>query len=349
MMRSSKIDKEVLRTCASRCAEFLYDMHGVLESTPTCSMHDIIREVESLLRVFVMLLKGTYTKCTLPRPRTSKHFGTAIIELGVTLQILRMACKAFSLAHVSLSGASASAKVAVVHSAIDLNLVAENLDTIRTYLDHLLGIYGEKDATWWFQYLADFRTSAENISTAARASGDITTWMAAVDKETQELGPTVSPMGMDEAEHERECSSPTETQNVRGKNDLIKLERYLLELKEHIEILRSFVEIFEQVPLSKASQAAAISNDDWQASESTAVSEDSAASRAVLIRDIKMREAELARMYEKLAIARAKCKASTGRWDRMTSRISTQRWVPIGGMKMKIDKNRTWIGARERN
>lgn len=340
IMGTSKIDKEALRTCASRCAEFLYDTHGVLESTPTCSMHDIIRNVEALLRVFVMLLKGTYIKCTLPRPRISKHFGTALTELGATLQILRMACKAFSLAHVNISGASARAKAAVVHSAIDLKFVAENFDTVRTYLDHLLGIYGENDAKWWFQYLAVFRTSAENITTAARASGDILGWMAVMDEEAQQLGPKVSPMGMDKAEHERGCSSPAESQNVWDGDDLVKLKRYSLEIKAHIIALRILMDFLEQERPRNASQAAATRDDDWRDSESAAVSEDSAASRTLLIRSIEMMEAELALMYEKSAIARAEYKATTGRLERMTSRISIQRWVLIGGMKMKMDKYR---------
>lgn len=348
IMRTSKINKELLRICASRCAEFLYDMHGVLKSTPTCSMHDIVRDVEALLRVFVMLLKGTYTKCTLPRPRVSKHFDNALIELGVSLQILRIACKAFSFVHVNVSGATpASAKAAVVHSAIDLKLVAENIDTIRTYLDRLLGIYGDEDAQWWFQYLAVFRTSAETILKAARASGDVTRWMAVMDEEAQRLGPTVSPMGMNKAEQEREHSSPTETQNIRNDNDIISLERYLLELKEHTEALRIFRETFEQVPPSKASQPATTSNDDWRDSEIAGRCEDSAASRALLIRNIEMREAELFLMYEQLAIAENKA-TTKRRWERMSTRISNQRWEPIGGMKMEIIKCRSWTEARGR-
>lgn len=267
-MRSSKIDKDVVRTCASRCAEFLYDMHAVLESTPTCSMHDIVRGVEALLRVFVMLLKGIYIKCTLPRPRTSRHFSTALLELGDAVQKLRVACKAFGLAHVNLPGASATAKAAVVHSAIDLKVIAENFDTIRSYLDHLLGLYGDNDAKWWFEYLAVFKTCAENISTAARASGDITTWMAAVEEEPQQLGLTASSMVADGAVHERTCTNPAVTQNTWENNDPIKLRRHILELKEFIE-------------------------EDMRDSKSTAVSEDSAASRALLIRDIEMMEGEL--------------------------------------------------------
>lgn len=313
-------------------------------------MHNIVHEVEALLSIFVMLSKGTYTKCTPPRPRTANRLRSALVEVGDTLQILRIACKPFNLAHGNNFDGSASAEAAVVSAAIDLSLVAENLDTIRDHLDHLLGVHGDNDAKFWFQYLAVFRTAAENISTAARTSGDIAGWMAAADEEPRGLGLTASssPIGTDETENERECGSLTETETILDDDDQAHLVRYYLMLKAHIKRMRTYTAALAEVMPSNSHQAAATSDDNWRSSVSTAASVDSATCLTLLQRDIEAMEAEIVLIGEKSAIAEAEYIATTPRWERIISRICVQPWVLMDRMKWKIDKFRIRMGTRER-
>lgn len=323
-------------------------------------MHKIIQEVEALLPIFVMLFKGTYAKCTPPRPRTAAHFRSALVEVGDTLQLLRTACKPSSLAHLDATNidGSASAEAVVVHSAIDLNLVAENLDTIRDYIDHLLGIHGENDAKYWFQYLAVFRTAAENITTAARISGNTLDRMAAVDEEPRGRSlttPAASPplIGTDDTGHERDHSSLTETRTVLDDDDQIRLVKYYFELKAYVKRMRTYAAALEAAMPSNSHGAAAPSDDgdddgDWRGSESTAASADSVTCITLLQRDIEAMEAEIVLIGEKSAIAEAEYKATTPRWERIISRIVVQPWVLMDRMKWKIERFRIRRGTPER-